>query len=195
MGKDGEGSKKKKAEEEKSQVSATSAGLVFPANPTQLKQFLESKDLNFKEKLISLRKEISETKKEALAQVLIKWLSHVDELATAVRDTREQITDETELAAYDEAWTDLWATITKAQKKVKEFVEPPSSEDEGDAKESVASWVKRSIADDKDNGRQRYGFLFAQLLHVALVHVVGDRLGILCSHCRCSLHQLLVQKL
>jgi hypothetical protein len=30
-------------------------------------------------------------------------------------------------------------TITKARKKVKEFVKPPSSEDEDDAEESVAS--------------------------------------------------------
>jgi hypothetical protein len=156
-GKDGECSKKKKREEEKSQVSATSARSVFLATPSQLKQFLESKDLNFKEKLISLKKETSETKREALAQVLIKWLSRVDELATAVRDTRDQITEETELAVYDEAWTDLTATITKARKKVKEFVEPPSSEDEDDAKESVASWVERSVAGDKDDGRQRYG--------------------------------------
>jgi hypothetical protein len=62
--------------------------LVFPATPSQLKQFLESKDLNFKEKLISLKKEMSETKREALAQVLIKWLSRVDELATAL-ETQE----------------------------------------------------------------------------------------------------------
>jgi hypothetical protein len=62
-----------------------------------------------------------------------------------------------ELAAYDEAWTDLSAMITKARKKVKEFVEPPSSEDEDDARESVASWVKSSIACDEDDGRQRYG--------------------------------------
>jgi hypothetical protein len=155
--KDGEGSKKKKREEEKSQVSATSVRSVFPVNPSQLKQFLESKDLNFKEKLISLKKETSKTKREALAQVLIKWLSHADELATAVRDTREQITDETELAAYDEAWTDLSATITKARKRVKEFVEPPSSEDKDDAKESVASWVERSVVGDEDDSRQQYG--------------------------------------
>jgi hypothetical protein len=58
----------KKGEKEKSQVSATSARSVFPANPSQLKQFLENKDLNFKEKLISLKKETSETKREALAQ-------------------------------------------------------------------------------------------------------------------------------
>jgi hypothetical protein len=154
-GKDGETSKKKKAEEEKSQVSATSARSVFPANPTQLKQFLESKDLNFKEKLISLLKETSKTKREALGQVLIKWLSRVDELATAVRDTRNQITDETELAAYDEAWTDLSTTITKAWRKVKDFVKPPSSEDEDDAKESVASWVEKIIAGDEDNGKQQ----------------------------------------
>ncbi len=138
-GRGGEGSKKKKWEEDKSQVSAKSARSVFPASPSQLKQFLENKDLNFKEKLISLKKETSETKREALAQVLIKWLSRADELATAVRDTRDQITDETELAGYDEAWTDLSVTITKARKKVKEFVEPPSSEDEDDAEESVAS--------------------------------------------------------
>jgi hypothetical protein len=155
-GKDGEGSKKKKGEE-KSQVSATSARSVLPANPTQLKQFLESKDLNFKEKLISLKKETNETKREALAQVLIKWLSRLNELETAVRDTREQITEETELAAYDEAWADLSATITKARKKVKEFVEPPSSEDKDDAKESVTSWVERSVAGSEDDGRQRHG--------------------------------------
>jgi hypothetical protein len=63
-GKEDESSKKKKGEEEKSQVSATSARSVFPANPSQLKQFLESKDLNFKEKLISLQKEMNETKKK-----------------------------------------------------------------------------------------------------------------------------------
>jgi hypothetical protein len=71
-GRDGESSKKKKGEEETSQISATSARSVFPANPSQLKQFPESKDLNFKEKLISLPKETNETKREALAQVLIK---------------------------------------------------------------------------------------------------------------------------
>jgi hypothetical protein len=49
------------------------------------------------------------------------------------------------------------ATITKAQKKVKEFIKPPSSEDKDDAEESVASWVEKSVADDEDNGRQRYG--------------------------------------
>jgi hypothetical protein len=113
--------------------------LVFPANPSQLKQFLESKDLNFKEKLISLQKETSETKRKALAQVLIKWLSRVDELATAVRDTREQITDKTELAAFDEAGTDLSTTSTKARKKVKDFAEPPSSEDEDEMQKLVAS--------------------------------------------------------
>jgi hypothetical protein len=114
-GRGGEGSKKKKSED-KSQVSVTSAGSVFPVNPSQLKQFLENKDLNFKEKLISLKKETNETKRETLAQVLIKWLSRADELATAVRDTREQITEETELAGYDKAWADLSAMITKARK-------------------------------------------------------------------------------
>jgi hypothetical protein len=123
----------------------------------QLKQFLESKDLSFKEKLISLKKETSETKREALAQVLIKWLSRADELVTVVRDTREQMTDETELAAYDEEWTDLSATITKARKRVREFVELPSSENEDDAKKSVASWVERSIVGDDDDSRQRHG--------------------------------------
>jgi hypothetical protein len=88
---------------------------------------------------------------------LIKWLSRADELATAVRDTREQITDETELASFDEAWTDLSATITKARKKVREFVEPPSSEDKDDVKKSVASWVERSVVGDEDDSRQRYG--------------------------------------
>jgi hypothetical protein len=156
-GKEDERSKKKKREEEKSQVSATSARSVFPVKPLQLKQFLENKDLNFKEKLISLKKETSEAKREALAQVLMKWLSRVDELATAVRDTREQITEETELASYDEAWADLLATITKAWKRVKELAEPPSSEDEDDEKESVATWVESIVAGDEDNGRQRYG--------------------------------------
>jgi hypothetical protein len=100
---------------------------------------------------------MSETKRSALAQVLIKWLSRVDELATAVRDTREQITEETELASYDEAWADLSVTITKARKRVKEFVEPPSSEDEDDKKESVATWVESIVAGNEDDGRQRYG--------------------------------------
>ncbi len=128
------------------------------SSPSQLKQFLENKDLNFKEKLVSLQKETSETKREALPQVLIKWLRRVDELATAARDTRDQITEETELAGYDEAWADLSAMITKAWKKVKEFVEPPSSEEEDDAEESVTSWVEKSVADDEDNGRQWYGW-------------------------------------
>jgi hypothetical protein len=79
---------KKRRREKKSQVRATSVRSVFSANALQLKQFLETKDLSFKEKLISLKRETSrEAKKEALAQVLIKWLSRVEELETAVRDT------------------------------------------------------------------------------------------------------------
>jgi hypothetical protein len=140
-----------------SQVSATTVRSVLPVDPSHLKQFLEAKDLSFKEKLISLKKETSETKKEALAQVIIKWLSRAGELETAVRDARDQIAEETELASYDEAWSDLSAMIAKARKKVKSYIEPPSSEDEDDAKESVASWVERSVAGGEEDRKQQRG--------------------------------------
>ncbi len=155
--KNGARPKQRKEEEKKSQVSATTVRSVFPVNPSQLKQFLETKDLNFKEKLISLKKETRETKKEALTQVIIKWLSRAEELETAVRDTRDQIADETELASYNKAWSDLSATIAKARKKVKDFVKLPSSEDEDDVKESVTSWVERSVAGGEEDGRQQHG--------------------------------------
>jgi hypothetical protein len=45
--------------------------------------------------------------------------------------------------------------ITKARKKVNDFVEPPSSEDK--TQESVTSWVERSVEDGKDKRKQQYG--------------------------------------
>jgi hypothetical protein len=154
-GKEGENSKKKKTEEEQSQRSSTSAKSVYPVNPLQLKQFLEGKNLDFHKKPMGLRKETNKTRKEALAQVVIQWLNRVGELEKAVEDVREQMTDETELGSLDEAWKDLSATITKAKKKVKDFVEPPSFEEE-DARESVASWVKKHAAGGEDKRKQQY---------------------------------------
>jgi hypothetical protein len=86
--KEGKSSKRNDQDVKRSDISAASAKSVFPANPSQLKQFLESKDFNFKEKLINLQKETNKAKKEALAEVLIKWLSCADDLAASVRDAR-----------------------------------------------------------------------------------------------------------